>query len=250
MTISVKQLELIEKYLGNRLTDDEKVSFESNLSFQEFRDELLLQAKLVDAASDAVDRDLISYLNNYEQPERTRFLSEPLMKYAAVILLLIAAVIVFNLKSESFEINHLALIENYNFTFPAEIVERGEADEMSPEYKNALSHYANGQYQESISAFSNIMQPSEKTNLYLANAYIELNDFKKAIEILEHNFIEVEGTKIELSTSSILQNREWYLAIAQLGIGKTKEAKEAFKEMANSQDHLFKEKAEEILKEF
>jgi|GEM_PF-5335668 len=245
MALSELQLELIGKYISNSLSPSEDKEFHAQLNNQVFRDELLLQGQMVDILSDSKDKELREYLNAYAQDKgkkNTSFFLEPYVKYAAVFVLLIAAFFLFKQFSGGTNIDTLALVEKYDTRYPAEIVQRGAASEMTQEYKSAMSVYANQNYKEAYNAFNNLTTQSPKIELYKANCLLAQKEYTKAITLLN----QIKGNEtIEIG---IAENRDWYLAIAHLGNKDTEKSRELLVNISQNKNHIFNKKAADLLK--
>jgi len=245
MALSEIQIELIGKYISNSLSESENKEFRKFLDNEKFRNELLLQGQMVDSLNDLNDNELKDFLKSdlkKDSDSKTSFFLEPYLKYAAIFVLLIAALFLFKQFSGDSETVNLALIEKHNSTFPAELVQRGAASEMSQEYKMAMSIYANQKYENAYAAFNGLKEQSPKIQLYKANSLIELKKFDEAIVLLK----TIGGN--DIINNDIAENRDWYLAIAYLGNNELKECKLQLTQIINSNAHAFNHKAKTLIK--
>ena len=242
MALSELQLDLIGKYISNSLNSEEKKVFEENLDNEEFRNELLLQGRIVDALGEAQDLELRKHFKTYNSGvAKKRFLSEPLVKYAAIFLLLVVAVFAFKQITTS-SIDSFSLIEKYNAIYPAEIMQRGGDAGLNVGYMNALSFYANQKYDEAYLSFSQLDEKSSNINLYMSNCLIQMKRYTEAINLLSEMDKEVKSSEVE-------QNKDWYLAMAYLGNQNLSKVRNTLNKIAQDKVHLFNAKAISLLEE-
>lgn len=243
MRLDIQQQNLIEKYLADKLDEEEKVLFDNLLDDENFRLELQKQAALLDHIKDQEDKVLKAKLRSLDA-ESTASDSKPnfttvWLRYIIAAILLLTSLFLIRHFTTIDKSEYLALINKYNVTYPAEVVERGGSDVLSLEYKEAVSLYAQKKYKEADRAFAQLKNKSDKSVLYRANSLIALGEYKTAIRLLKTN----------LSTYNIRvrENTQWYLAMAYLGNSQESEAKDILQKIQNTKSHIFASKAEELL---
>lgn len=247
MALSEYHTDLIAKYMTHALTDQEREAFDTALESAAFRKELLMQAQIIDALDSAVHADLKAKLKSYDVedehgPNSKHFFLEPYIKYAAVFVFLVGAFLLFQQFGGEEKHDYSALIEQYNTPYPAEILQRGDASEMTKAYKEAVSQYANQNYQMALKSFQNIKPTTANASLYMINCLIEMKAFDKAEDLLKSNRM------LLTQDLNIKQNVDWYEAMIMLGNDKVENAKTKLTEINKAQEHIFKEKADQLLK--
>jgi tetratricopeptide (TPR) repeat protein len=249
-------IELIEKFLGGAMTEEEKSRFESKRSSdKEFNAMLKDMDLLVEGIKDSASRS-----SKEEKLERLNFHSEimrmeedamaedstggrqrvaPLyrrpqfMALAAAIALLIVA-LPFYLQGPSNDELFLAYFEP--FDSPGSGVTRS-TNEITDKAK-AYDAYDNGRYEEAIALFEKMKNDDPIMHLCLGNAQLKVGQLDKA----EANFNHLLSDHQDLVTPA-----KWYLALTYLKQNKIERAKSNLWQITKSS--TYGEKAKKLLEE-
>jgi len=255
MKITEQDNMLIKKYLRSKLTDEDHVNFKKRLDEDFFRDELLGQAKLIDALHLADETLLKEGFKKLDTKSKTsngvdskKSSSNKFTKYAFILLLLTVlsflAYNYFNNSQEEFKSNsnYASLIDKYRFRYDNFEVKRNNSDnnEEIKSYNEALKQYANGDYNKALALFEKETPPPPEVKLYIVNCHLYNKDYQNALNHL--------GTISENVHKDILHNKDWYTVLGQLGLGKKTEAEALLNQIKLNKSHLFNYKSIELLR--
>jgi len=238
--LNEKHLELIEKYLIDNLNEDELILFNDELKNEGFRNELLEQARHLDDLDFIVNEDLKTELLNSgtelknEKPTSRKFSKWLLLGLSIILISLLA----YFFKTSEKEPIYLA--DNYFTPYPPDTNIRGVENTKS--FSNAIKFYANADYLQAIEEFKKINPKNENLELYLACSFLKVNNYSDAYNTLN----QIPNSP---NNPEIQQNRDWFKIISLLGLGNEKQAKSLLQNIINSDTHLFKQKAIQLLKE-
>ena len=239
----MKHEKLIEKYIHNRLSVEEKTVFNDLLKNDiAFKEEVALHTNLKKAVAAEDDAQFKTLITNLEQQaENTTTQKRSYVKWlaAASIVLLLGFSYFLNMgqklsTDELFAQN----FEPYR-NVVAPIV---RSDDFQDEKTLAFMAYEKGEYKTAITLFSNLYTTTKEPYylFYKANALLKLERANEAIPLL----LEHLKTKDTLAEKS-----NWYLALAYLKIEDTQKAKEALQKVIANKSYKTKE-AQKLIHEF
>lgn len=231
---------LIEKYLRNSLTAEEKLLFNDLLkNNEEFKKEVALQTdikKVVTYEDDANFRRLVSNLESEaKSTTQKRSYSKWLVAASLMVLFGLTLFMNTNQKASSEELFTSYFVPYRNVVHP---IVRGE--EQLDKKATAFIAYEKGNYKKAITLFTNLYDTTKEPYylFYKANALLKLEKANEAIPLL----LEHLKTK-----DTLTQKTNWYLALAYLKVEKDLEVKEFLNLIINEGSYKNKE-AVELLK--
>ena len=248
MKISEKDLDLIQRQLANDHTEATKMEFEAKLGDNDFKEELLYQAKMVDALIEAdyltVREELVNSINSGATKE-SQVVSRPnqskkwLWLSMAAILSVIAYLGYNAGKADKHKpVQYAELAETYNIPYPVARVERGNSGGMEERFAAAQKDYANEEWGSALSKFESLTPKTDEINIYEANCHIQLGSYKRALAIL---------SAISTSDTEIAQNVDWYTVISHLGNNDVASAKSVLSRIQANSNHLFYGQAKKLV---
>ena len=242
MAISKNDIDLIDKFLRNRLSEGEFTAFNERMKEKEFAEELAFKqdvkigAKRIGRAS--LKADLQQLEKNRRPKKEAKTVSlKPWLLAAASILLLVMAFFLFN----SQQVSSAELYAEYYAPYPNVITEpivKGEPakDKLS----KALQQYELKNYEEAIKLFDELPD-SDSLLFYHAITSMELNDFALAASIFKK---VLTFKKSSFKTPSL-----YYLGLCALQINNVKTAQDYFTKVSQMNDNpKLAKQAEEILR--
>lgn len=237
MNLTTQQLELIQKYLGDKLSASDEVAFKQFLSLPEFRKELAFQANHIDALEEVdnllAKESLSSLAKGRQSLSGSKKSKLPFL--LLLIPLLLAIYYIYSLSSEvsgEQSTNYSQMAEANAVVYPPREVIRGaEIETGSEKWEEAMDFYSRRDYLSALNSFLLVKPMDELTGLYIANCNIQLKNYEAAIKGLE-----------PLSRSAdneIRQNSEYYLLISQIGKGNSESALSSCDRILERTDHIF-----------
>lgn len=137
------------------------------------------------------------------------------------------------------------LIKKYNEAFPGipqkELNFKGLKDETRIAYENGMKAYRKGNWQIAFNRFFRINPKTDLVMLYEANCQLQLNAYAKAQEIL--------STLLQVTRGQTKMNAEWYMAIAELGLGQKQSAFTRLSSINSNPSHPFHSQSKALLEE-
>jgi len=232
--------ELLEKYLQEKLSPQEKVIFDELIATDAtFKEEVAWQSDLKKAIIHEDNDNFKALLTEIEAkkpiPKRgyTKWLA------AASILLLVGFSYLFFTTTNSTTDDLFAdYFEPYRNVIQP--IERGSSQQ--DEKTVAFTAYEKGNYEKAVDLFTKLYGTSNESYylFYKANALLKLNKANEAIPVL----LEHLKTK-----DTLTEKTNWYLALAYLKVDKKNMAKTTLKKVADDGNYKNKE-AKELLKKF
>jgi tetratricopeptide (TPR) repeat protein len=203
--------ELIQKYLFNRLSSEEKLIFDDLMqSDKSFKNEVIFQKDTQVAFSAIEDANLKTELHASELPKKIKLNTKWLV--AASILLLFSIVYLMLPNNTNNEDLFSQNFEPYrNVLHP---VVRGE--KHLTKIEEAFVYYENKDFLKFIEIMDSANYSNVDYNFYIANAYLAINYSKEAILILR-DYLDDKYIKFKIKA-------QWYLALAYI---KSKDFKNA-----------------------
>jgi len=201
---------LLEKYLMHELNDVEWHQFKTLLeSDEDFKDEVEIRSVMYADYKTDLKKELLKNkpaLNaSKNQVTKVRQLLKPVLSIAAVMVLGIAGLLLFQL-SDNHNLNTLTS-QYINETPPSPTILMGNGDNQY--LKAANEAYQNTQYKEAAQLFEKIKQPGNLEYFYLGLSYLYQNPrvTKKAIQNFE-KVIEIPNNYTEEAL--------WYIGLSHL----------------------------------
>lgn len=244
MSDSTKNIELIERYFDNDMTEEEQVQFhrqlKSDIALKHLydRENLLINTIRFGAAKNhlAFFKDLEKSLPDVEvQPTKVRW---PYYAVAASILILVVAgIYVFTRRDASPAALYSKHFTPYPNVFEPTVRGSGEMTQR----KLAFVKYGEGDYQQAAELFSALLTNTREPEILflLGNANLSLGKTDEA----RNNFNEVIR-----SSPTLVAPAQWYLSLAYLKDGQTAAAIETLRVVAADKNR-YSEKANELLKQ-
>jgi len=231
---------LIEKYIQNRLSQEEKAEFDTLLlNDVEFKKEVDLHSDLKHVAKleDSADfRKLIADIKIKKTQQRRNY-TKWLAAASIVLVLGLSYVLTLGNKPTNEEL-FTSYFEPYRNVIQP--IERGEAQQ--DEKTLAFTAYEKGDYKKAMVLFSKLYDSTQESYclFYKANALLKLEKANEAVPLL----LEHLKTKDTLTEKS-----RWYLALAYLKLNNKIEAKKTLKKVISESNYKTKE-AKELLEKF
>jgi tetratricopeptide (TPR) repeat protein len=239
----------IERYLDGEMSEDEKFWFTRELKGDpSLKKELELRTKLNDAVreTDVIDfrkqlQDVFetSHVETWSRGHAFHLSRRIAVGLSAVVIVVLGGLLI--LRPD----RHMENRELYEAYFkPAEpgLTYRSEENAADIELRNAMRFYENGQYEQALRGFENVLR-SDSTriglNLYSGISQMETERYSDANtsfrKILDNNYI------------LYLEQAEWYLAFCYLMTNDRKKAEEQFGLIADRKG-FYQHQARKILK--
>ena len=138
-----------------------------------------------------------------------------------------------------------SLLDKYNQPFPGipqdELNFKGLKEETRVAYETGMRAYRKGNWQIAFNRFFRINPKTDLVMLYEANCQLQLNAYGKANEIL--------STLLQVTRGATKMNAEWYMAIAELGLGQNKSALTRLSSINSNPSHPFHSQGKALLEE-
>ncbi|UPQ80786.1 tetratricopeptide repeat protein [Flavobacterium azooxidireducens] len=219
--------ELLNKYFEQRLSDEEKVVFESLLqNDSEFAKEVAYQKNVKKAITlnerETLKQTLQSFESNKNQPKKTyQFWS-----IAAVFLLFFGGLAWFQFMQDSPE----KLYKEYYQSYPNVVAPAVRGDNDRNIKSDAFYEYDSGNYQKSLELFSKIYADEEVDYalFYQAMSLIELKRYPEAIALFE-----TFETSDQNAFSPFVK---WYKALSYLKTNEKEKAIQLLKELSEKEN--------------
>ncbi len=229
---------LLEKYIQNRLSQEEKAEFDTLLLNDDaFKKDVDLSINLKQVAQHEDNADYRNLISSFEtvKPQQKRRYTKWLAAASIVLILGLSYVLTLDDKPTNEE-----LFTNYFEPYRNVIqpIERGNSQQ--DEKTLAFTAYEKGNYKKAIVLFSKLYNSTNESYylFYKANALLKLEKANEAIPVL----LEHLKTKDTLTKKS-----RWYLALAYLKLNNKVEAKITLKKVLTESTYKTKE-ANELLK--
>ena len=250
MALSEKDIELIQKYLGDTISAQDKLSFDLRLKDSEFQKELLLHSKAIDALAEQDRRSVVEFLHadksvdtvqepeSQKKPAKNRWMLFGLGFLMGLLIVMGLKYFTTNEDDNKAETTYMAAVESFNKPYPFLIVGRGEG-EIDPARQKAYEAYSKGEYRNALAYFENRVVENEDLNLVKANCHLQLKEYDQAIEL----FSNLKNS----NTKTVAQNAEWYLALTEMLNGNIAAGKTSVENISKNNAHLFSDQALKLL---
>ncbi|MBZ5857663.1 tetratricopeptide repeat protein [Flavihumibacter profundi] len=231
--------ELLMQYLDGDLEGQPlealKIRLESDNSLKEEYQQLLLARDAVKLYGlkekvSGIHAEMMRELKPQKAQQGGSIISmfRPVMRIAAVLLLLIGAATIY----QFLQVSSLAVFEK-NFQ-PYTIPETRGAPAASP----LADAFKNGQTGKVIGLFKQLPQASAEDCFYTGNAYLQEGKPEEAISL----FLLVQQKNAINQARIFSDDTEYYLAMAYLNKGQIDQAVPLFEKIHNHKDHLYHDK--------
>jgi TolA-binding protein len=243
----MKNLDLIDGYLNNTLSDAEKAEFNKRLSLdQEFTKEFQEVKEIQEGIKSVSRKEMLSFLHEVEEQVTTQEstlnnhnMKRSIMTAASVVL--IAAISFFTLSNNSVPSMENLYEANFDSYDNINGQVRGEAQESNSLTTQAYNAYDMGNYDLAALSFAELVKTNKSAEnyLYMGLSNLEANNTEEAIKNLNATI-----NNFDLFSAQA----KWYLAMAHL---KNKDENAAVSTLVGLtlEDSKYKEQAEAILKE-
>ncbi len=231
---------LLEKYIQNKLSQQEKIKFDTLLSNDgAFKKEVDFHMNLKKIARHEDDDNFRKLITDIEttKPRQSRNYTKWLAAASVVLLLGLTYFLTLDNKASHNEL-FTAYFEPYRNVIQP--IERGSPQQ--DEKTLAFTAYEKGEYKKAIKLFSKLYASTKESYylFYQANALLKLEKATEAVPfLLEH--LKTKDTLTEKS--------RWYLALAYLKLNNKEEAKKTLKKVISESNYKSKE-AKELLEKF
>ena len=238
-------IELIDRYLLNELTEEELKKIEiQRMVDADFENELRIAKDINKGIEYAANQDLLQVLDkiHYKHITKNRS-SKPNKKiiYVGILCLILSAMLIWVYKSfvNSTETPNKIFAAYYNPYIPS-LDTRGSSN---PQIVEAFSKLY---YQNEFSAAVELIEPSlnsvnDELKLLSAICYIELDKNDKAVNVL--------NTIIENNSYYFIDHAHWFSALAKIKLGQIEEVKGHLQFLIGKADADHKEEALKLFKE-
>ena len=239
MSNDTPQTERLISYIDGYMSDAEKNVLEQQLdadkTMQQELDNLLLATDVVknyglsNRVADIHKKMMKEMAAASRQPKAiVRSLSKRLMKYAAVIILLIGLFGVYQYFTVSSD-------KLYNEQYSAYAFTTLRGNESLPAIEQA---YAEKKYDDVIAAFKQQPNASVKENFVAGQAYLAKANYAEAVNCFKTVLTKNSNTHTGLLTD----DAEYYLALSYLKNNNPAEALPLFKKIHNNKEHFYNNK--------
>ena len=251
----INDIQLIEKFLEGKMSDDEKKEFENKLKLDQplsamITDmNLLVEGIKMSAAESSKEEklDRLKFFNQINEIEKNAFeISDArivpmyrrpwILSAAASVILLVT--LTFYFMREQTPIGEKLYTAYFEpFDSPGSGLTRG-TNEVTLKSR-AYEAYDNGNYKVAAQLFEQITREKEDAiaQLCLGNSYLAQNDLNKAEKVF---------TEMLTKQSELITQAKWYLALTYLKENKMERAKATLWEISKSS--TYGEKARKLLK--
>ena len=255
MQITEKQYNLIQKFMRNELSDSEKLEFENNSQNKNFRDELLVQAEILNALESGQNQKLKEFFKQVDSEMNTSGgakivelqkntatktdtkqksgFSRNILKYAAVLTILLCSVFV---AQNYLGTDQSELFASYYKPYDSNVM-RGQGSEMKS-FNDALFSYSSEEYAEADAEFSKLSDVSTDALFFGSICKLELGLYDNAISGF---------SKIKDQDSKYSEDAEWYLAMTYLKKGENAKLESLLEEMSSENSHAYSDRAKNLL---
>lgn len=237
--LTEKEKILIERFLDENLSPDEQQEFNASLNNPKFRQMVNIQQTVI-ATIEARHREKLrdELIGLKDAGYRSGKQVWLLYGIAASLVLLVVAAILLSRKSSS---TPESVFLSYYVPYRVENNVRGQEN-----VGGAFRTYTEGNYKDAVVQFLKSREKATDENersyyaLLIGNCYLSLNDPKKAIVFLDE--------ASHSSDSIIVQEAQWYKALALVAIKKLLEADTIFSDIINSKS-IYAEQARRMRSE-
>ncbi len=242
-----KDLELIEKYLGDQLSEPEKEEIEERLrTDQVFAGRLELIREMKPALLSDVEgfkADLEDIIREKELEGSNQF-EVPFQKkrfylIAASVSIIAVCLILYKMLSPG---QNLQDLYAENFSVPQENISVRNDEQLSPNTQNAIEAYDQQQYDKALGYFKSMLEENpgnEAAVFYSGICYMMLDQPRRAIAMFDQI--------LSNQSSAYYSSAAWYKGLSLLKTNDAGPAKKVFKALSANTASSYAQKAEAIL---
>ncbi|WP_422358531.1 tetratricopeptide repeat protein [Reichenbachiella sp.] len=239
-TLSDSEIELIEKYIDNSLSDEETNLFHQKVQQSvEFSDQLELALITIKDIKENYQpftkKELFEIFEHSKKEIEKNTKIKKLSLIAAGISLVLCSL--FALNNDSDNISQTLFMEYYE-EYPAHPIFRdlNQKDNLS----KAIQAYERGYYQNALPYLLEQFSKESDHNLaiYIGNSFLAQDDINQAIKFFK--------LAEQSSEEDIRAHAKWYLALSYLKSAKINDSKEVLTDIIDQKQLYFKE-AQELL---
>jgi len=224
MSLSDKDILLIEKYLdGSLQSADEKTFSEKLRESKNFAEEVYLQETMLEALKKEESTKLRELLKkearNIVVPDQATPNFRRYYLFAAVIaLLVISTIVIVPSRKSLFKAYYEPLVE-----VP---ITRSESSDFD-KYRAAMKSYSEEDYSRAIELFQTIIDVENKAvaSLYLGNCFLATRESRNAIIQFQSARLSESGEVVEIAS--------WFLALAYVQEGEKEKASSLLSKISN-----------------
>lgn len=244
MTITDRDIEIIESYFNRTLSEEDNQAFEQRLQTDSDFKKAVNEYQATTAILNTVrEREQKAFLKNIEATMPPvgmpiRRLDFRWRAIAAVGLVLVTVGVWQFWGSDSGSVKLKSPIADYFEPYRAYGINKGEDDDIK---QNALRTYATSDFEKAIPLLETAFQKDTKDStllLYLSISYIANGQLEKAKQKLE---------VLQNSSAAPLDVTEYYLALIYASENRQSEAIILLEKVANTEGGYFRDKARELL---
>lgn len=248
--MTIDYSEKIDRYLDGQMSQDElswfkkeqdqnpdlrrDLEFQQNMRAAILEDEVLQFRQVLEAAQADYEHNKV-----IEHPSRGKF-SKTFRIVAAIAAILVATGF-FAWYTLHGGMSNRQLYEMYFKPYKVSMNVRGVADDTQAEIRKALSMYENGNYQQALPLFENVLKNSPANfavNLYTGISLMELQQYSSATE----SFAKI----IEHKNNLYFEQAEWYASLCYLVADQTDKARKQFVKIVERNGY-YSDQAKEVL---
>lgn len=238
-TLSDSEIELIEKYIDNSLSDEESNLFQQKIQQSiKFSDQLELAQKAINDIKEGYQalskKELfeIYHQSKKDRQNKVRFNNRTFIA-ASVSLLMLC---MFYWYGSYYKAND-TLYYAYYEVYPATPSARGGHETTNL----AMDYYRMQNYKEALMYFApETFQDEDQLMLYTGNCYLNLNEEKRAIETFTQG--------LESKDQVVRNYAKWYLALSYLKDKQPEKAKNELSEIVK-ENQIYSEEASSLLEQ-
>lgn len=250
MKLTDEENALIQDYLNDNLTEETRLRFGATMKNKDFKNEVVRQLAVLSALQDSQNQKLkekiLAFDSEEKAPEKEAeqktntkvFRINNYLKYAAVLVLMFAAVMVFRWMSDGGSMTNDALYASAYETYPAQEVKRGKEEEVFEGLKSAMDSYRKNDFAAALSGFEALEVDDANIDLYKGVCSMELNQMDKA----RGYFSQV----LESGEASSKDVAEWYTVLVDLKSQNKPQFEKGLASILSDSSHLFYQKATEL----
>jgi tetratricopeptide (TPR) repeat protein len=241
-----EEIELIERYLANELSESEGDAFNRRLvEDKEFSSTFREMHELVEGIKHAGRKNILAKLEEYESkfPEievsKTKLINISKQWYigiaASIMVVVASSVLVYKFSSGS---DTEGLYKEFYTSYPNIVNPTQRNDTSTYLINSGFKEYDLGNYEAAVEEFQKVLELSDgDVLLYLGLSYMEIEKYEEAIIYLE-KYLQTY-TKFEHQTN-------WYLALALIKINEVDKASSQLQKLTVS-NSSYADKAKVIL---
>lgn len=237
MPIDNQDQYLIDRFLRNKLSEEEQSLFDKKMGNEEFANEVSLRNDLMIAFEDTGREDLKSELQALEKriatPTKTFRIHQWIIGVAAIFLVIVLFWWWNNPPSTQ------KLFAQYYEPYSNIIAPLEKGEIATQDFEKAFQTYELKNYEEAIQLLNQLTIQNDTVYFYRGLSNLSLENLNDA----SNDFEEIK------ISDQFYEPAQWYLALAYLKNDERSKAIELFEKISLNQKSFFQKKAIEILEE-